>query len=522
VESLLRGRAGAGLSLASGTLTYVIGVDSSTTATKAIVWDRRGRAIAEGRAEFALDLPRPGWHEQDPEDWWRSTVGAVRQALQSVEAGDVEAICVTHQRETFACLDEHGHALRPAIVWMDVRATRQVESLGSDEIHRLTGKPADTTPALYKLAWLREHEPDVIARTRWVVDVGGYLVQRLTGAWRTTLACADPLGLVDMQRGDWADGLLETVGLTRERVPALVAPGDIIGELSPSAAEQLGLPPGLRVVGGAGDGQSAGLGANAARPGRAYLNLGTAVVAGTISERYAWDMAFRTLIGAVPGTYTLETLLQGGTYTVNWFLERIATLDAERLGLGLRDVDLLEAAATRLRPGADGLLLVPYWASAQTPYWDPDARGILFGLAGHHGKEHMYRALMEGIAFEQRLALEGMEAKLEHPISVLLITGGGSRSALWRQIVADVTRKRVVVCRERETTALGAGIHAAAAVGWYRSLSDAAEAMTGEGAQHEPSEDTAGRYDALFEVYRELYPRTAPLHQALQRAIEDG
>jgi xylulokinase len=396
---------------------------------------------------------------------------------------------------------------------MDVRATRQVESLGSDEIHRLTGKPADTTPALYKLAWLHEHEPDVIARTRWVVDVGGYLVQRLTGSWRTTVASADPLGLVDMQRGDWSDELLARVGLGRERVPALVAPGETIGELSPAAAEQLGLPPGLLVIGGAGDGQSAGLGANAARSGRAYLNLGTAVVAGTITERYAWDTAFRTLIGAVPGTYALETLLQGGTYTVNWFLDRIAAL---------RDIDVLEAAAARLPPGADGLLLVPYWASAQTPYWDPDARGMLFGLAGHHGKEHIYRALMEGIAFEQRLALEGMEAKLDDPIEVLLITGGGSRSALWRQIVADVTRKRVVVCRERETTALGAGIHAAAAVGWYGSLSEAAEAMTGEGAEHEPSQDTAGRYDALFAVYRELYPRTAPLHAALQRAIQDS
>jgi xylulokinase len=492
-------------------VTYVIGVDSSTTATKAIVWDRAGRAIAEGRGEFVLDIPRPGWHEQDPEDWWRSTAAAVRAAVEAVGAGDIEALCVTHQRETFTCLDEHGRAVRPAIVWMDVRATRQVEALGSDEIHRLTGKPADTTPAFYKLAWINEHEPDVIARTRWVVDVGGYLVQRLTGAWRTTVASADPLGLVDMERGDWADELLARVGLTRERVPALVAPGEIIGELSPAAAEQLGLRAGLPVIGGAGDGQSAGLGANAARPGRAYLNLGTAVVAGSITERYAWDTAFRTLIGAVPGTYVLETLLQGGTYTVNWFLDRIAEL---------RDVDVLEAAATRVRPGADGLLLVPYWASAQTPYWDPDARGMLFGLAGHHGKAHMYRALMEGIAFEQRLAFAGMEATLEHPIEVLLMTGGGSRSALWRQIVADVTRKRVVVCREPETTALGAGIHAAAAVGWYGSLSDAAEAMTGEGAAHAPSEDTAGRYDALYDVYRELYPRTAPLHRALQRAIE--
>jgi xylulokinase len=501
-------------------MSYVIGVDSSTTATKAVVWDHDGRAVAEGRAGFALALPRPGWHEQDAQDWWRSCSTAMTQALESVDGSDIEAICVTHQRETFACVDEQGRPVRPAIVWMDVRATREVGDYGSDEIHRLTGKPPDTTPALYKLLWLREHEPETIERTRWVADVHAFLVNRLTGTWRTTTACADPLGLIDMARQDWADDLLARVGLSRERVPALVGPGDVIGELSTAASEQLGLPAGLPVVGGAGDGQSAGLGANATRPGTAYMNVGTAVVSGTVSERYAWDRAFRTLFGAVPGTYLMETLLQGGTYTVNWFLERIAPLDAGRLGLGLRDVDVLEAAAARVGPGAEGLLLVPYWASAQTPYWDPAARGVLFGLAGHHGKEHMFRALMEGIAFEQRLALEGMEQGLGQPLEVLLTTGGGSRSALWRQILADVTRKTVVACREAETTSLGAGIHAAAAVGWHGSLVEAAEAMTGTGASHVPSEDAAARYDELFAIYREIYPRTAPLHKALQQAFE--
>ena len=502
-------------------MAYVIGIDSSTTATKAVVWDRDGRAVAEGRAEFALALPRPGWHEQDPEDWWRSCVAAVTQALESGDGADIEALCVTHQRETFACLDEQGRPVRPAIVWMDVRATDQVAALGSEEIHRLTGKPPDTTPALYKLLWVREHEPETLERTRWVVDVHAFLVHRLTGVWRTTTACADPLGLIDMQRGDWSDDLLARVGLARERVPALVAPGEVIGELSPAAAERLGLAAGLPVVGGAGDGQAAGLGANATRPGHAYVNLGTAVVAGTMTEDYAWHRAFRTLTGAVPGTYLLETLLQGGTYTVNWFLDRIAVLDAPGLGLGLRDVDVLETAAARLGPGSEGLLLVPYMASAQTPYWDPAARGILFGLAGHHGRQHIFRAIMEGIAFEQRLAFEGMEPELERPIELLLTTGGGSRSALWRQILADVTGKTVVACREAETTSLGAGMQAAAAAGWYGSAREAAEAMSGVGARHTPYAGTAARYDELFAVYREIYPRTAPLHEALQRATGD-
>jgi sugar (pentulose or hexulose) kinase len=501
-------------------MPYVIGVDCSTTATKAIVWNREGRAVSEGRAEFALDLPRPGWHEQDPEDWWRSTAAAVRAAMRTVDAGDVEAMAITHQRETFACLDDRGRPVRPAIVWMDTRAAPQVREHGSEAIQRRTGKPPDTTPALYKLLWLRDHEPEAMARTRWVVDVHAFLVQRLTGAWRTTTACADPLGLIDMEARDWADDLLELIGIDRGRVPELVPPGAPIGELTAAAAQELGVPAGLPLIGGAGDGQAASLGANATEPGQAYLNLGTAIVSGTMSEAYASERAFRTLDGAIPGTYLFETLIQGGTYTVSWFRERIASLDAERLGLGLGEFDLLEAAARRLPPGAEGLLLVPYWASAQTPYWDPDARGMLFGLAGHHGKEHMFRALMEGIAFEQRLALEGMQRGLGHPLEVLLTTGGGSRSALWRQIVADVTRLPVVACREGETTSLGAGIHAAAAAGWHGSLRETAAAMTGIGARHTPDPETAARYDELYAVYRELYPATAPLHAALQRVLD--
>src|SRR4051812_45762214 len=233
-------------------MSYVIGVDASTTAAKAVAWNREGSAIADGRAEFALALPRPGWHEQDAEDWWRATVTAVRRVLESVDASAIEAIGLTHQRETFACLDEHGRAVRPAIVWMDVRAARQVDRFGSDDVHRLTGKPADTTPALYKLLWLREHEPETIERTRRVVDVHAFLVHRLTGSWRTTTACADPLGLVDMQALDWSDDLLARVGLTREHMPALSAPGEVIGELSAPAAAEVGLAAGLPVIGGAG------------------------------------------------------------------------------------------------------------------------------------------------------------------------------------------------------------------------------------------------------------------------------
>ena len=501
-------------------MAYVIGVDSSTTATKAVVWDREGRAVAEGRQEFALSMPRGGWHEQDPEDWWRSTAAALRQAAGSVNGSEIEAVGLTHQRETFACLGEDGSPLRPAILWLDSRAVKEVEEYGSEEIHRITGKPPDTTPALYKLLWLRDHEPEVLERTATVADVHGFLVRHLTGAWRTTSACADPLGLIDMEKFDWSEKVLGQVGLDRDQVCELADPGAVMGELSAEVAEDLGLPAGIPVVGGAGDGQSAGLGANVTSAGRAYLNLGTAVVSGTHSPEYAWGREFRTLGGPVPGTYTLETLLQGGTYTVSWFVDKLAGAEGWRLGLDLSHEEVLEVAARRLPPGADGLLAVPYWNQSQTPYWDDYARGVLLGLRGHHGKAHIFRAILEGIALEQRLLTDGVAAALDQPIEVYLALGGGSRSALWCQIVADATRRRVIACREVETTSLGAAMHAAAAIGWFDSIADAAEAMSGEGASYEPDDRGVELYGRLFDVYREIYPSLSKLFPRLSAAAD--
>lgn len=501
-------------------MTYVIGVDSSTTATKAVVWDREGLAVSEGRQAFDLTMPHPGWHEQRAEDWWRSTAAALRQAAAAVDASEIEAIGLTHQRETFACLAEDDTPLRPAILWLDARAVQEVEEHGSEEIHRITGKPPDTTPALYKLLWLRSHEPDVLERMARVVDVHAFLVKKLTGEWRTTSACADPLGLLDMQTFDWSDEVLGEVGLEREQLCELCEPGALMGELRSDVAEELGLPAGIPVVGGAGDGQSAGLGANITEPGRAYLNLGTAVVSGTYSDQYAWGREFRTMGGPIPKTYTLETLLQSGTYTVSWFVDNLAGTEASRLGLGLSNEELLEAAAARVSPGADGLLAVPYWNQAQTPYWDDYARGVMLGFRGHHGKAHIFRAVLEGIAFEQRMLSDGVVDKHGQPIDIYLAVGGGSRSSLWCQIIADVTRRPVTACRETETTSLGAGMHAAAAVGWFDSIPEAAEAMSGEGATYDPDARRVELYEGLFEVYREIYPSVRELFPRLSQALK--
>jgi xylulokinase len=500
---------------------YVIGMDCSTTATKAVVWDMEGNAVAEGRATFPLSSPQPGWGEQNAEDWWRSTRDALRQAAGGVDANQIGAIGITIQRETFVCLDEHNRPIRPAILWLDSRAGKQVAKYGSDKVHELTGKPPNPTPGFYKMLWLREHEPESLDRAHRVVDVHGFLVHRMTNQWKTSWATADPLGLVDMRSFDWSDELLGMVGLTREQMAEIHPPGAVLGELGDEVAAEVGIPPGTPVVAGSGDGQSAGLGANITRSGRAYLNLGTAVVSGSYSDQYHPSRDYRVLSGPIPRTYTYELLLLGGTFTVSWFVDNFAGIRGEDLGLGLSTEQLLEAAAARIKPGAGGLVAVPYWSTAATPYWDAQAQGIMLGWNGSHTKAHAYRAILEGIAFEVRLMTDGVEAGLEQPIERYYAMGGGSRSPLWCQIVADVTNRQVVVCKEIETTALGAAMQAAAATGTFGDIRAAAEAMSGEGATYSPDEATAGRYDRLYsEVYKEIYPRIAPVFKALDALKE--
>jgi xylulokinase len=250
------------------------------------------------------------------------------------------------------------------------------------------------------------------------------------------------------------------------------------------------------------------LGAGILKPGDAYLNLGTAVVSGTFSPRYLVDPAFRTHYGGLPGSYSLETVLLGGTYTITWFVENFARLSPAEAASGKSPEEIYEAAAQRIPPGSQGLTLVPYWNSALNPYWDATASGIVVGWRGIHQPAHLYRAILEGIAFEQRLHTTGVEQALRQPVERYIAVGGGARSRLWLQIISSVTGKPVQRADAPEASALGAGILAAVGSGLYPTIPEAAQAMTrSTGEPEEPDEALHRFYSRIYEeVYRHLYP----------------
>jgi xylulokinase len=485
----------------------VIGLDSSTSATKAIAWTRDGLAVGEGRSPVALSSPAPDWYEQDPEDWWGSASVALRSLLERISPGRIAALAISNQRETFAPLAADGSAVRPAIVWLDQRCRDEVGWLsgqvGERRIHEISGKPVDMAPVAYRLAWMLHHEPAEYARTATFADVHGYLAWRLTGRFQTSWASADPLGLFDMQSRVWSGEILRPLHLEPGRLPQTAAPGTVIGCVNESGALDTSVPAGTPVVAGGGDGQAAGLGVNALTPGRAYLNLGTAVVAGIHSREYRIGQAWRTMGSCSGEGYYYETSLRSGTFLIDWFLDNCGGGNK-----GGEARQRLEAEAASVSIGSGGVLAVPYWGAVMTPYWDQDARGCLVGLSGTHRAAHLYRALLEGIALEQAMVTGMIQDDTGIRIQEFVAMGGGAASDLWCQIIADACGKPVKRSCTVEASSLGAAMCAAAGAGWFHSVAAAAEAMSGEITREtEPCAPRQARYAELLEIYREIYPK---------------
>jgi len=490
----------------------VIGIDASTTAVKAIAFTRDGAEVFQARETYPLSNPLPGHFEQDAEHWWSALLAALKQVADTVGASRVKAISIAHQRETFTLIDRKGEPLIPAILWLDERARRQVArlsaELGREAIRDWSGKPPDPTPALYALAWLAEHRPKALAEAAALVDVHAFFVHRLTGRLVTSTASADPLGLLDIAEGSWHPRLVEAAGLLPEQLPELTAPGAICGGLSESIASATGLKAGTPIVAGAGDGQAMGLGMGVHGAGKSYLSLGSGVVSGSYSSAVTTSDAFRTLVSPTGIGFMLETVLRSGMQLVDWVVRTTGSASAAAL----------EKAAVDVAAGSDGLLVMPYWAGVMSPYWDGAARGAIVGLSLDHEPKHLFRAVLEGIAFEQTIATDAMEEQTGKA-GVMIAAGGGTNSALLMQIMASVLERPLFVSPVNEAAALGAAMLAASAVGWFASPQEAAKGMAAPPArQVDPVEALVPVYRARKAIYRDLYHATRDIHVRLANA----
>lgn len=470
----------------------VLGLDLGTTEVKAGLVAADGRLVSLARAGYGQDSPNErGWSEQDPGAWWSAVIGAVR-GLHLTDTMDIAAIGVDGHGPTLVAVDARGEATRPAITFLDSRAGGEAQELGA-----VTGVRGWGLGGLPAALWLERHEPLAAAGTRWYLATWEWLALRLSGV------AASPL-VPDQRVPDRA--LVAAAGVPTDRLPPAVRTGDVVGALTETAADALGLRAGIPVVGGTVDAFASYLGAGLLEPGDAYDPGGAAGGFGVY-----WDKPVEAAGGFVTpaplrGLFSVGAAMAATGRALDWYRGRI-------LGDTLTTPALLdEAAATP--PGADGLVFLPYLAGERSPIWDPEARGVLAGLSLAHGRGHVARAIVEASALAIRHVAQPMLTAGVR-VTEMRVCGGPARSAFWNQVKADVTGFRVAVPAVLETAVLGSAILAAVGVGIHGSLPEAIAAMTRIYARIEPRAGLAPLYEGLFDAYLALYPATAPILRQL-------
>jgi sugar (pentulose or hexulose) kinase len=485
---------------------FVIGLDCSTTSVKAIAFNKKGKIAGKAVETIPLYSPQLNYYEQNANEWWTSAKKALKNLTGQINPNKIAALAISNQRETFVTLDKNGKFLRPAIVWLDERCKDEVEPfsrvIGKEKIHSLTGKPVDYAPVVYRLAWMKKNEPSLFRNISMICDVHAFLVWKLTGAFKTSTASADPLGLFDLKNKIWSAKILNALELKPAQLPHTFPPGSVLEQISQKAARLTGLSTGTLIIAGGGDGQAGGLGSNVLTSKKSYLNLGTAVVAGVYHQNYNTNKAYRTMNSCSSEGYYLECSLRAGTFALDWFIKKVLNVDTTKQPDIYR---ILEKEASQIPIGCGSVMHLPYLCGVMNPYWDINARGAFIGLSSSHTRAHLYRAVLEGIAFEQLFTLNKVEKNIDSRIKDLIVIGGGSSSKLWLQIMADVTGKNICLPKNSEASALGAAICASVGSGLHNNFQTAANIMTGIKKIIKPNPANSRKYKYVFSSYIKIY-----------------
>jgi xylulokinase len=494
-------------------MPYLLGLDIGTSGAKALLCDASGALLATALEEYPLASPQPLWSEQNPADWWRGSQAALRAVLAQagVPAGEIAGLGLTGQMHGSVFLDESDAVIRPALLWNDQRTAAECDEItrrvGAERLLALAGNPALTGFQAPKILWLRNREPENYARLRRVLLPKDYIRLLLTGERATDASDAAGTLLLDLRARNWSDEILAALEIPRDWLPRVYEGPEVTGRLLPDVARSLGLPAGLPVVAGGGDNAAAAVGTGIIRPGAVSSSIGTSGVLFAHSDELAFDPRGRlhTFCHTVPGKYHLMgvTLAAGGS--LRWLRDTVC--DPEKAlapRLGVDPYELMTREAERAPVGAEGLVFLPYLTGERSPHLDPLARGAFVGLSSRHARAHLIRAVMEGVVYSLRDSFEIMR-ELGVPLQQIRATGGGGKSAFWRQMQADIYGAPVEQLRAEEGPAYGAALLAGVGAGLFASVEDAADAAVAVAARTEPRPADAGRYDQFYGVYRTLY-----------------
>jgi xylulokinase len=497
---------------------YSIGIDVSTTASKAIVVDEAGNVVASQSNPHELSTPKPLWSEQDPENWWQAASASLRSVLEQVSADDIAAVGLTGQMHGLTPLDKNGKPVRPAILWNDGRSGAQCEAVmakvGERRVYQLIGSRLLAGFTAPKVMWLKENEPDEYARIAHILLPKDYVRYRLSGAYVTDVTDASGIGAMDVARRTWSDEMIAAYDFPKAWLPDLSESPDVCALVDEDGAAATGLKVGTPIVGGAGDQPAAMVGMGVVEEGLASLAIGTSGVAHAIALRYSPepDGRIHTFCGPMAGAWFHMGVMLSAAGGLRWLHDEF-TPD--------KSYDDLNKLAERVPRGSAGLLFAPYLTGERNPHPDPLARGAYVGFTLRHGLAHMVRATMEGIAYGMRDELELLRALGVNPAEAV-VTGGAVNSNVWRQLTTDIMGIPLYTINTNEGSAFGAAILAAVGAGAFADVPTAARAMVRRVETIQPSKEGAAVYESLYPTFRGLYDALKPSYHALARFEEVG
>jgi len=501
-----------------------LGIDVGTTGLKAALVTPDGHLEAVATIQYPTQYLQPGWVEQNPQDWWQAACAAIRTVLAEVPgaAERVAGVAVSSQAPAMIATDANGNALRPALIWMDRRADAEVEQLkalfGADEIYRITGNRADAFYVAAKLRWFWQHEPELHAQMRWVLQIPGYINAHLTGAFAVDNAHAALLQLRDYAKGVWSTPLCEACGVDPEKLPPVLPAHHIQGEVTPAAAELTGLRVGTPVMAGTVDSAAAAVETGVVEEGIAAEMTGTSTVLMMPNARGVTESAFIAMPHALPDMHLLLGAMVSSGASVNWFRENFGhweQQESERLNENVYEVFVREAES--VAAGSEGLLFLPYMMGERSPMWHTNARGVFFGLSLATSRGAVIRSILEGTAFALRHNIDVAQLA---GVSVREVrsVGGGTRNRLWNQIKADVLGVPILLPETSVGAPFGDAVLVGMGLGLYPDPVAALKQMVRIKTVYEPDPKRQARYDRLYPIYRNLYEHLRDDFDALAEA----
>jgi xylulokinase len=487
-------------------MDYLLGIDIGTSGTKGVIIDREGKIYARAGREYSINIPQPGWAEQDPKMWWEATIQVIREVIKESEVNpqQIRGIGLSGQMHGTVFLDKNLQPFRPAIIWADQRSSSQCEfiyqKIGKERLAELTGNPIAAGFMCSTLLWMKENQPEMCNKIYKVILAKDYIRYGLTGNLGVEVTDASSALLLDIKRRCWSEELLNLLSLPLKILPGEVHESqEVAGYILAEVAINTGLSEGTPVVYGGGDQSMQAVGNGVIRPGILSSTIGTGGQLFITIDKFTYDPKLRihTFCHAIPNKYHLLGAILSAGLSLKWLKENILhTLDSYAM---------FDKEAEKIRAGSEGVIFLPYLLGERSPYMNPQAKSVFFGLSLKHHQVHLIKAVMEGVVFALRDCLEVFE-ELGIKIEQVIASGGGAKSRVWRQIQADVFNKEISMTQSIEQAAMGAAILAGVGVGIYKDTEEGCkEAVKLKKEKIKPIPENVDIYNKQFEIFKSLF-----------------